>query len=185
MTFHLVEFLVTQIWVPNESYEMTVFSQHQMLHISRTVLRLLWNTCGPDRALRTWTLLQTWEWFWGRWGKKKNMRICRFDHLGWTTFLLLTSFVQLHLSLQMQNSWKVHQKTCQGTTKRFCSLESCSQHLIKTTLPLKEVCCDFRKQLPKPEGKHEFPWAQEKCVYTHTHTYTHPHTPPHTSPQHV
>lgn len=34
MIFQLVEFLVTQIWVPNGSYEVAVFSQHQMLHIS-------------------------------------------------------------------------------------------------------------------------------------------------------
>lgn len=39
MILKLVEFLVAKIWVPNETYEMDVFSQQQMLRISRTVLR--------------------------------------------------------------------------------------------------------------------------------------------------
>lgn len=74
------------------------------------------------------------------------------------------------------------QKLLEGTSK---GLPECIQVILflgilfmtpnKSNLPLKDVCCDFRKQCPKAEGKHELNWAREKYVYTHMYLHTHTH----------
>lgn len=73
----------------------------------------------------------------------------------WTTFMLLTSHVQLHPPLRSPSRVQQDAHSGASAVQVVLFLELLFMTSNKNNFHLEGVCCNFRKQFPKAKGKYE------------------------------